>query len=55
MIKSKPVLMVVGILVILMGILGLIPSLRLMTEPAWHAILKILIGLVAVVVSYMDK
>ena len=47
--------MIVGILVLLMGILGAIPSLEYATEPLWHAILKILLGLIALVVAYMDR
>jgi len=53
-IKSKIVLMIVGIIIILMGILGLL-DIGMGTEPSWHAILKIIIGLVALVVAYMDK
>ncbi|MFB6088563.1 MAG: hypothetical protein ABEK36_02165 [Candidatus Aenigmatarchaeota archaeon] len=47
--------MVVGLLVLLMGILGLIPGLNLGTEPAWHAGLKILVGLFAIAVPFMNK
>jgi uncharacterized membrane protein len=54
--KSKTVLMVVGILVLLMGILAL-PQLELdyADEPTWHAVLKILVGLVALYIGYTDK
>ncbi len=52
---SKTLLMIVGIVAILMGIAGLIPSWTLATEPSWHAVLKIIIGLVAVYVSATDK
>jgi hypothetical protein len=38
-----------------MVILGAIPDLELGTEPIWHAILKIIIGLVAIVLAYMNK
>lgn len=55
MVKSKVVLMIVGILVLLMGILGLADVSASFAEPSWHAILKILLGLVALVVGYMDK
>lgn len=54
-IKSKTFLMIVGILVLLMGILGAVPGLDYAKEPMWHAIIKILIGLAALVVAYMDK
>ncbi|MBU7012596.1 MAG: hypothetical protein HXS46_18090 [Theionarchaea archaeon] len=52
--KSKMVLMIVGIIVLLMGILGLVPSLDYASEPSWHAVLKIIIGLVALYVGYTD-
>jgi len=52
---SRLVLIVVGILVLLMGILGIVPDLDMGTEPSWHAALKIVIGLVAIAVGYMDR
>ena len=52
---ARPVLIVVGIIVLLMGILGLVPGLDLGTEPEWHAAFKIIIGLVAIVVGAMEK
>jgi succinate dehydrogenase hydrophobic anchor subunit len=56
MMKSKTVLMVVSILVLLMGVLGL-PQMGLDygSEPTWHAALKILVGLVGLYVGYTDK
>jgi uncharacterized membrane protein len=54
MVKSKLVLMVLGIIIILMGILGLL-DIGMATEPSWHAILKIIIGLIALALGYMDK
>ncbi len=45
---KKRVLLVISILIILMGILALIPSINLGTEPAWHAAVKIVVGLVGV-------
>ncbi|MBU7014926.1 MAG: hypothetical protein HXS52_11950 [Theionarchaea archaeon] len=54
MVKSKTILIIVGIIVLLMGILGLL-DLDYATEPSWHAVLKIIVGLVAVVFGYMDK
>ena len=47
--------MIVGFIVLIMGILGAIPDLEIGTEPIWHAILKIIIGLVAIVLAYMNK
>ena len=52
---SRLVLIVVRILVLLMGILGLVPDLDMGTEPSWHAAIKIVIGLVAIAVGYMDR
>lgn len=52
---SKPVLIVVGLLLILMGAAGLIPSWTLATEPSWHAVFKIVVGVIAVAVASMDK
>jgi hypothetical protein len=52
---AKPVLIIVGIIVLLMGILGLVPGLDLGTEPEWHAAFKIIIGLVAIAVGAMER
>ena len=52
---SKITLIIVGVLVLIMGILGAIPAIGLGSEPIWHAILKIIIGIVAVVIGFMDK
>ncbi len=52
---SKTVLLIVGIIVILMGIAGLVPSWTMASEPFWHAILKIVVGIIAVGVSIADK
>lgn len=55
MVKSRTVLIIVGIIVLLMGILGLVPSVNIGSEPSWHAILKIIVGLVAIGFGYMEK
>ena len=47
--------MIVGVIVLIMGILGAIPDLEIGTEPIWHAVLKIIIGLVAIVLAYINK
>jgi len=44
-------LLVVGILVIAMGVMALIPSLGMGTEPIWHTIAKLVLGVVAVYVA----
>jgi len=55
MIKNRIILMIVGFIVLIMGILGAIPDLEIGTEPIWHAILKIIIGLVAIILAYINK
>jgi len=48
---KKRVLLVISIIVILMGVMSLIPSIKLGTEPTWHAAVKIVVGLVGLWVS----
>ncbi|MGC9517878.1 MAG: hypothetical protein ACP5C3_09320 [Methanomicrobiales archaeon] len=36
----------------IMGILGLIPGIPLGSEPAWHAGLKIILGLILIFAGY---
>jgi hypothetical protein len=57
MISNRILLMVVGVIVLLMGILGALPdtTLDIGSEPIWHAALKIIIGLVVLVLAYMNK
>lgn len=52
---SKTVLMIVGVLLVLMGVAALIPAWTIADEPSWHAIVKIVIGLVSIYVSATDK
>lgn len=52
---SKTTLIIIGIVLVLMGIGALIPSIGLATEPVWHAVAKILIGIVAVGIGMADK
>ncbi len=49
--SKKTLLLVVGILVIAMGVMALIPSLGMGTEPIWHTIAKLVLGVVAVYVA----
>ena len=51
----KITLIVVGALLLIMGIAGLPGVSDIGTEPEWHAILKIIIGIVAVGIALMDK
>lgn len=53
--SSKWTLIVIGLIVLLMGIMAMIPSLEIGTEPMWHAVVKVIVGLVALVVGFMDK
>jgi hypothetical protein len=52
---TKWTLIIVGLIVLVMGIAGLPGVSDLGTEPDWHAVLKIIIGIVAVVVPFVDK
>lgn len=52
---AKWTLIIVGILVLIMGIAGLLPDVTMGTEPEWHAALKIIIGLVAIAIGFMEK
>lgn len=51
---SKIVLIIVSIIIILMGVAALIPSWELASEPSWHAIVKIIIGLIGLYVGATD-
>ncbi len=48
-------LMIVSVLVLLMGVLALLPSLEMATEPMWHAVVKIIVGIAGLAVAMMDK
>lgn len=52
---SKTWLMIIGVLLLLMGIAGMIPSWTWATEPMWHAVVKAVLGLIAIYVSATDK
>jgi len=52
---TKWTLIIVGLIVLVMGIAGLPGVSDMGTEPDWHAILKIIIGLVAIAVPFLDK
>jgi hypothetical protein len=55
MISNKILLMIIGVIILLMGVLGAVPGIDIGTEPIWHAALKIIVGLVVVVIAYMNK
>lgn len=48
-------LLIYSWLFLIMGILGLIPGLNLGVEPLWHAILKIILGVVGIWASTVKK
>ena len=48
---KKRGLLVISMVVIWMGVKALIPGLKLGAEPAWHAAIKIVVGLVGLWVS----
>jgi uncharacterized membrane protein YczE len=52
---TKWTLIIVGLIVLVMGIAGLPGVSDLGTEPDWHAVLKIIIGIVAVIVALLEK
>lgn len=52
---TKWTLIIVGLIVLIMGIAGLPGVSDMGTEPDWHAVLKIIIGIVAMVVPFLDK
>ena len=52
---TKLTLIIVGIILLVMGIAGLPGISDMGTEPDWHAILKIIIGIVAVVIALMEE
>lgn len=52
---TKMTLVIVGIILLVMGIAGLPGVSDMGTEPDWHAVLKIVIGIVAVVIALMEK
>lgn len=51
----KWLLLIYSWLFLIMGILGLIPGLNLGTEPVWHALLKIILGILGIWASTAKK
>jgi len=54
---SKTLLVILGVVILLMGIWGLIPAWHIsdVADPAWHGILKVIVGLIAIYVGATDK
>lgn len=55
LISNRILLIVVGIIIFLMGISAWPGLIDMANEPAWHAGLKIIVGLILVVYAYMNK
>jgi len=51
----KTTLIIISLAIAVMGVLGLMPSLTLGSEPTWHAIVKIVIGLIGLCVGFTAK
>ena len=49
------VIIIAFVLLLVMGVAGLPGISDMGTEPEWHAVLKIFIGVVAVVIALMEK
>ena len=49
---KKVTLIILGIAIALMGVLALIPAIPLGTEPLWHSIAKIIVGIIAVIIGF---
>ena len=52
---SRITLIIVGLIVLLMGIWGLVATFAGVIDPQWHAVLKIVVGLIAIGIGYLDK
>ena len=46
--NKKTVLLIIGLLIIAMGVLALLPGMSMGSEPMWHAIAKLVLGVAAV-------
>lgn len=52
---SKTFLIILGVAIVVMGIMGLTVVISGVEDPAWHAVLKIVVGLIAIGVGVADK
>lgn len=52
---TKWTLVIVGLILLVMGIAGLPGVSDMGSEPEWHAIIKIIIGAIAMVVPFLEK
>jgi len=47
----KRTLLIISIILIIMGIMGALPNLTMGYEPLWHAIAKIIVGIIGVFIA----
>ena len=52
---SKTFLIIVGVLILVMGIMGLTVVISDVHDSVWHAVAKIVVGLIAIGVGIADK
>lgn len=53
--SSKTFLTILGVVIIVMGVWGLFWTSFGVEDPTWHAIAKIIVGLIAVYIGSTDK
>jgi hypothetical protein len=53
--SSKTFLTILGVVILVMGVWGLFWKSFGVVDPTWHAILKIIVGLVSVYIGSTDK
>lgn len=52
---SKTFLIILGVLLLIMGILGLTVEIAGVANPVWHAVAKIVVGLIAIGIGVADE
>jgi uncharacterized membrane protein YqjE len=52
---SKTFLIIIGILILVMGIMSLTVVIADVRDPVWHAVAKIVVGLIVIGVGVADK
>ena len=53
---KKMALIIISLVILIMGVLAFIPGITLGTEPVWHSIVKIGVGLIGFVIGILkDK
>jgi hypothetical protein len=51
----KTTLIILGVLVLVMGVMGAIPALAIGSEPLWHSIVKMAVGVIAIIIGAVAK